>query len=126
MQLIQLTWALLVVCSCFYTCFAASETTVTAPSAPTAAQTRVMGATELELTFEPPLSDGGSEVTSYSLEWDTEPGVDEQQSIQLQSWIGPNEIQTITTSSIHRDEVQVVRSTARDVDEIQIIETSGK
>lgn len=85
-----------------------------------------MGATELELTFEPPLSDGGSEVTSYSVEWDTEPGVDEEQSIQLQAWIGPNEIQTITTSSVHQDEVQVVRSTARDVDEIQIIKTSGK
>jgi hypothetical protein len=104
---------------------AASNTKVTAPSEPTAAAINILGATELELTFEPSITDGGSEITSYAIEWDTEPGIDEQQTIQLQTWIGPNEIQTITTKATHRDEVQVVRSTAEDEDEIQIIKTSG-
>ena len=69
----------------------------TVPSPPTAATISVVGSTMLDVTFEPPLTDGGAEVTSYQVDWDTEPGVYEIQTVQTKSWIGPNEVQTITT-----------------------------
>ena len=97
----------------------------TVPSPPTAATISVVGSTMLDVTFEPPLTDGGAEVTSYQVDWDTEPGVYEIQTVQTKSWIGPNEVQTITTSAEHRDEMQVVRTTAKDEDEIQVIKTSA-
>ena len=103
----------------------ANDAVATVPSAPTAASVSVLGSSELELTFEPPLSDGGAEVTSYQVDWDTEPGMYEVQTISTESWIGPNEVQTVTTKAEHRDEVQVVRTTATDYDEIQIIKTSA-
>jgi hypothetical protein len=115
MQILLTIFLSLVIICIFYVnpTNAASNTKVTAPSEPTAAAINILGATELELTFEPSITDGGSEITSYAIEWDTEPGIDEQQTIQLQTWIGPNEIQTITTKATHRDEVQVVRSCGR-------------
>jgi hypothetical protein len=36
---------------------------------------------DIRVSFEAPLTDGGSAVQSYTVEWDTDPGVQEVQSI---------------------------------------------
>ena len=36
---------------------------------------------DVRLSFEAPLTDGGSAVQSYNVEWDTDPGVQEIQTI---------------------------------------------
>eukprot|EP01036_Dinobryon_divergens_P022354 gene22354-30602_t len=57
----------------------------------------------------PPLSDGGSAISSYKLEWDTDPGVQEIQTITTSVYTGPNEVQSVTTSATSKSEaVQAV------------------
>ena len=89
-----------------------------------ALQVSARSATELLVTFEPPSSDGGSEVTSYSIEWDTKPPVEEVQLITTSTDTGPNEVQTVTTSATHVDEVQVIRTVGDDVNEVQTVRTT--
>ena len=89
-----------------------------------ASQVSTRSATELLVTFEPPSSDGGSEVTSYSIEWDTKPPVEEVQLITTSTDTGPNEVQTVTTSATHVDEVQVIRTVGDDVNEVQTVRTT--
>jgi hypothetical protein len=105
---------------------AASNTGLSAPSSPTSVISEIYSNTEQSVSFAPPTFDGGASITSYTMEWDTEPGVPEVQTITTTTNIGPNEIQTITTSALHRDEVQVVRTTSADnVREKQIIRTTA-
>ena len=53
---------------------------------------------DVRVSFEAPLTDGGSAVQSYTVEWDTDPGV--------------QEVQTITTTALDQDEVQLVTTNA--------------
>jgi len=99
-------------------------TTALAPDLPSNVEVSARSATEILVTFEPPSSDGGSEVTSYSIEWDTKPPVDEVQVITTSTDTGPNEVQTVTTSATHVDEVQVIRTVGDDVDEVQTVRTT--
>ena len=48
-------------------------------------------------SVSPPLSDGGAAISSYKIDWDTNPGVQEVQLIQTSTYTGPNTIQSITT-----------------------------
>ena len=84
----------------------------TPPGVPSSVELTVVSGDTLELEWEPPISDGGSEVTSYALQWDTSPGSREVQTVKTDVFIGANAVQTITTSSDHVDEVQVIRTTA--------------
>lgn len=77
----------------------------------------------LRVDWTPPLSDGGSQVTSYKVEWDTNPGVREIQTIKTSAFVGPNEVQQIVSSASHVDEVQVIRTTATEVFEVQEVKT---
>lgn len=61
--------------------FAAATSASVVPEQPSAASLHVISNTELQLDFLPPVSDGGSEVTSYLVEWDTDPGTTEVQTI---------------------------------------------
>ena len=104
----------------------ASNTGLSPPSVPTSVTTAIYSDTEQHVAFAPPTSDGGASITSYTMEWDTEPGIPEVQTITTTTNIGPNEIQTITTSALHRDEIQVVRTTsANNFREKQIIRTTA-
>lgn len=47
------------------------------PDAPETVDLFIAGDTSLRVDFTPPVSDGGSQVTSYKVEWDTEPGLRE-------------------------------------------------
>jgi len=67
---------------------------------------------EIQVDFAPPSSDGGSHVTSYKVEWDTDPGNQEIQTITTSTFTGPNEIISISTSAADVDEVQEIRTTA--------------
>jgi len=95
------------------------------PEQPAAASLQVISNTELELNFLPPSSDGGSEVTSYLVEWDTDPGVTEIQTITSATYIGANEIISFTSSANDVDEVQLVSTHATTLLEIQQITTSA-
>lgn len=75
------------------------------------------------MSFEAPLTDGGSAVQSYSLEWDTDPGVQEVQTITTSTYTDANEVQTITTTALDQDEVQLVTTNATALYEVQTIET---
>jgi len=79
---------------------------------------------EIQVDFAPPSSDGGSHVTSYKVEWDTDPGNQEIQTITTSTFTGPNEIISISTSAADVDEVQEIRTTADHVREEQLITTS--
>jgi len=96
---------------------------VTVPDQPNSVSLSVLGSTKLKVDWTQPVNDGGSQVTSYKVEWDSHPGVREIQTIRTQTYIGANEVQTITTTATHRDEVQIIRTTADDVDEVQLIKT---
>ncbi|RYG67139.1 hypothetical protein EON64_08110, partial [archaeon] len=96
--------------------------------------------------FSPPLSNGGSPIYSYKvksyilpcrstysliliflylqLEWDTDPGVQEVQTIKTNLYLGPNEVQSITTSATVIPEVQTVGVFASKIREVQRITVS--
>jgi len=79
------------------------------PDITTDVQLSIAGPTELLVEWSHPLSDGGSQVTGYKVEWDTDPGVREQQVISCAVVTGPNDVQSITTASPFIPEVQVVQ-----------------
>jgi len=104
-----------------FACFAASATV---PDPPSAVIVNAVSDSEIKLDFSPPSSDGGSHVSSYKVEWDTDPGNQEIQTITTSTFTGPNEIISITTSAADVDEVQQIRTTADHIREEQLITTS--
>ena len=73
---------------------------------------QVLSGSDVQVTFEPPLTDGGAAVQSYNVEWDTDPGEQELQTITTSTYTGANEVQTLSTSAFDEDEVQVVTTNA--------------
>ena len=96
---------------------------ITEPGEPEAVTLHVKSGAELVVDFASPVSDGGSQITSFKVEWDTNPGVREVQEITTTVFTGPNEIQLVRATATAIDEVQVVRTNAPDVDEVQTITT---
>jgi len=89
----------------------------------------VISGSAINSSVLPPLSDGGSSIHSYKLEWDTDPGVQEIQAITTSVFTGPNEIQSITTYAQDIPEVQRVQTYATahisEKQEITISEATG-
>jgi hypothetical protein len=54
-----------------------------------------------------------TQVQSYQVEWDTNPGVAEVQTVTTSTYLGANELQTIRTFGKDVDEIQLVRTLAR-------------
>ena len=79
---------------------------------------------EILVDITPPTTDGGAEITSYVVDWDTKPGVREIQALQTSVYLEPNEIQTVATTASHVDEVQIIATSTADVDEVQTISLS--
>jgi len=67
------------------------------------------------------VTDGGSAIHSYKVEWDTDPGVQEVQTIKTSNYIGVNEIQTIATSTAGINEEQIITTSSAEQKEIQRI-----
>jgi hypothetical protein len=82
----------------------------------------VLSGNSLQANFTPPTFDNGASITSYKVDYDTDPGVQEVQEITTSTYIGSNEVQTITTSTLDIDEQQLVSMTATAVNEVQSIE----
>ena len=101
-----------------------SPGSLSVPGPPERATLDVIGATTLRAVFEPPLSDGGSKILSYLLEWDKEAGTSEVQTITTSQNLNSNEIQTITTSARDINEIQVVKTSATAKAEVQAITVS--
>eukprot|EP01032_Pedospumella_encystans_P021111 gene21111-23955_t len=98
----------------------ASTASLEVPTAPFLDLT-VLSDSSVYANFSAPISDGGSAINSYKVEWDTDPGVQEVQAITTSTYTGPNEIQSITTSAASINEIQVVKVSAPAVQEVQII-----
>ena len=81
----------------------------------------VLSGSSIQANFTPPTFDNGASISSYKVDWDTDPGVQEVQEISTSVYIGANEVQTITTSTLDIDEQQLVSMTATAVNEIQSI-----
>ena len=71
------------------------------------------------------MTDGGSEILSYEVDWDTNPGVREVQTITTSTYLGPNEIQEVVTSATTIEEIQFVTTNATQVAEVQSVTVSG-
>ena len=97
----------------------------TVPAAPALVQVVPFNQSSLQVDITPPLTDGGQEVTAYEIQWDTEPGIREIQTISTHVTTGPNEIQTITLTATHQDEIQTVTTSSDDVNEVQTITVSS-
>lgn len=95
------------------------------PGVPTNIGLFVRSGTELSVTWGPPVSDGGSAVTSYRVEWDTAPGVREEQTIATDVWLGANDVQTITSTATTVNEVQTFITTATAKPSIQTITSTA-
>jgi hypothetical protein len=67
------------------------------------------------------VSDGGSAIHSYKVEWDSDPGIQEIQSITTSTDVGVNEVQTIATTTSSRNEIQKIRTTTPEFREVQKI-----
>ena len=112
-------------------CWLAVLTTVTVVHAQTQVPStpfvnlNVLTNSAVGVTVDLPISDGGSAINSYVVEWDTNPGVREVQTIQTTTVNGSYEIQSLTTSAMARPEVQVVTSAAQAVGDIQQITVTG-
>ena len=91
------------------------------PSAPTDALLEVVSGDSLAMTWASPMTDGGAAVQSYQVEWDTNPGRAEVQTVTTSTFIGANELQTITTSAADVDEVQNVTTYAAPIREVQTV-----
>lgn len=96
---------------------------VDVPDSPATVSVERYSDTQLRVSLTPPETDNGAEVTSCTIEYDTEPGVRQVQAIKTDVDLGPNEIQTITSSADDVREVKVVYTKAADVDEVQTITT---
>jgi hypothetical protein len=81
----------------------------------------VLSGDTIQASFTPPLSDGGSAINSYKVDWDTDPGKHEVQMITTSTYIGPNAIQSITTSVVDVNEKQTITMTSSAVKEVQLI-----
>ena len=77
-------------------------------------------------SFSSPISDGGSAVSAYTVEWDSDGGTPEQQVITSSVYLGPNEIQTVRTSAGDVNEIQTVTTSTTGLREIQTITVSPK
>ncbi|KAH9100136.1 hypothetical protein LEN26_016139, partial [Aphanomyces euteiches] len=97
----------------------------TVPSSPTNVQLSVVDQHDLFVSFSPPLSDGGSSISAYEVEWDPNPGVQEVQTVTTSTYTGANEVQTITTVAADVNAVQIVSTSATLVREVQLITTSA-
>ena len=60
---------------------AASGTALSVPSLPQTPTVEIYSNTEQHVSFSPPATDGGAQITSYTVEWDTDPGTPEIQKI---------------------------------------------
>ena len=89
----------------------------------------VISGEAVKVDFFSPLTDGGSAIHSYKVEWDTDPGLPEIQTLTTSTYTGPNEIQSISTYASDINEVQVVKTFATEIQEVQRIQitkaTSG-
>ena len=83
------------------------------PDVPASADLSVVSGSALQLDFEAPLTDGGAAVQEYLVEWDTDPGEQEIQTVTTTTYIGANEVQTLTSTAFDEDEVQVITTNAR-------------
>ena len=74
--------------------------------------------------FEYVLRDPSRSTVSYGLflqvEWDTDPGTREVQSVKSFSDTGPNEIQSITTSTDDVDEVQLLMISGDETNDVEV------
>eukprot|EP00940_MAST-03C_sp_MAST-3C-sp2_P000562 g562.t1 len=95
------------------------------PGEPAAVNLYAETGSSLVVEWYPPETDGGSAVTSYTVEWDTDPGVREIQEIRTQTTTGPNEVQTITTSIEPIMEIQTVSTSSTFLPAIQSITTTA-
>lgn len=96
-----------------------------APGAPASVIVASVAGDALAVAFSPPVSDGGSAVTSYRVEWDTNPGTREVQAVTTSPTYGANEIQTLRTVAPRVNEVKSVYTRATTVYEQQTITTSA-
>ena len=78
------------------------------PLAPASVDLLPLSPESIRVDFTPPSSDRGSEITSYLIEWDTDPGVREVQEVRTRSYVGANEVQEISTSIPAVNEVQTI------------------
>ena len=104
----------------FYTYICTNE----APGPPASASLSVLGKDSIEVFIDPPISDGGSPITAYTIEWDKEAGVPEVQRISTALDLGANEIQSITTAIEDVNEIQIIRTSATPHGEVQTITVS--
>ena len=95
------------------------------PLAPASVDLLPLSPESIRVDFTPPSSDRGSEITSYLIEWDTDPGVREVQEVRTRSYIGANEVQEISTSIPAVNEVQTISTTADVLPAIQSVTTSA-
>ena len=103
-------------------CLTAAQSQI--PSTPFV-QLNVLSNSAVGVNVSLPISDGGSAINSYVVEWDTNPGVREVQTVQTTTVNGSFEVQQLTTTALVRPEVQVVTSKAQAVPEVQQITVSG-
>ena len=94
------------------------------PLAPASVDLLPLSPESIRVDFTPPSSDRGSEITSYLIEWDTDPGVREVQEVRTRSYVGANEVQEISTSIPAVNEVQTISTTADVLPAIQSVTTS--
>ena len=121
-----MNWALWLALLLLHTLVAgvAGTTTPTVPSAPFVDLSVIDGST-IRANFSAPVTDGGVAISSYKVEWDTDPGVQEVQTITTSVYVGPNEIQEISTSADDVPEVQTITTAATEVREVQRITVTG-
>ena len=97
----------------------------TVPDAPSSPTLTVLSGQDLKVDWDAPLTDGGQAIQSYNVEWDTDPGTQEVQTLTTTTNTGPNEVQMITTTSVDVNEIQLVQTTAVELREVQTIRTSA-
>jgi len=95
------------------------------PLAPTSVDLIPLTPESIRVDFTPPSSDRGSEITSYLVEWDTNPGVREVQEVRTRSYTGANEVQEISVSIASVPEVQTISTSASFLPTIQSVKTSA-
>ena len=113
-------------CLLLFTAACVSRGDMTVPNAPTAVSLHPVSQESLLVEWSPPVSDGGSMVTSYTVEWDTNPGVPEIQEIRTQTYTNANEVQTISTTFEEAEmEIQTVSTSSTFLPAIQSVTTSA-
>ena len=99
---------------------------LTVPEAPASASLTVLSGSEIEMSFTSPPSDGGSAVSAYTVEWDSDDGTPEVQVVTSSVYLGPNEIQTFSTTATDVNEIQSIETRATMVREIQTVTVSPR